>query len=112
MYYALAYVLIGLGTALLTLWRDMTRRDHVIVFFVWLLTWPIIWLQIAAIYIRGKNEQKCAWCDQLVAPQITFRMAVYNEEDDRLRTIWRNHYLYSCDQHPLAIARRAPGDRE
>lgn len=102
MIYILFYALIGLGTGLLTLGREMRLRDRVLTFVTWVLIWPVIWMQIAVIYLRGKNTEKCAWCGQVVGPFMTLKSAIYNEADDRLRTLWRTHYEYDCDKHPLA----------
>lgn len=97
-----AYILLGIGTALLTFGREMNRRDHVITFAVWLLIWPVIWLQIAAIYTHGKHNERCVWCGEFVGPCLTFKGVIFNEADDRIKTLWRSHYLNECKEHPLA----------
>lgn len=95
------YMLLGLGTALLTLGREMNKRDRIVPFIVWMLIWPVVWLQITVIYLRGHDSEKCAWCGETVGPYMNLKSAVYSEADDRIRTLWRNHYLYNCKLHPL-----------
>jgi hypothetical protein len=102
-YYILAYMVLGMSTAILVFGREMSKRDRIITFLVWFGIWPIIWLQIAVIYLRGKNVEKCAWCGKSVAPYMNLKSAINSEPNQKLAEIWREHYLNDCDKHPLAI---------
>lgn len=93
MIYFLAYILLGISTAVYALFlldKDDRAIQHAAVMG---LVWPVVWVMAMSNAIRGLTTCKCAWCGRQVATQ-------YNLE------AWRLHYLNECDKHPLAIRER------
>jgi predicted tellurium resistance membrane protein TerC len=80
---ATAYILIGIGTAVVM--RDMAILSRAAV----VLVWPLYWFAFAFAHFVGIMPAKCAWCGQSVAGHSK-------------KMLWTAHYLNECQDHPLA----------
>jgi hypothetical protein len=81
MIYAIAYIVIGIGTALVL--RDVSAAARIGT----LVAWPLYWFSFAYAHFSGFVPSKCAWCGKSVA--------------GHAKSAWRSHYLDECATHPL-----------
>ena len=82
MIYAIAYIVIGIGTALVL--RDVSAAARIGT----LVAWPLYWFSFAYAHFSGLVPSKCAWCGKSVAGHAKI-------------SAWRSHYLDECTAHPL-----------
>lgn len=82
MIYIIAYIVIGIGTALVL--RDVSTAARIGT----LVAWPLYWFSFAYGHFVGWVPAKCAWCGKSVAGHAKINA-------------WRAHYLNECEAHPL-----------
>jgi energy-converting hydrogenase Eha subunit A len=90
LYLVIVYIVLALGAAVAVVLANPDDPKRYRMGFVFSFIWPVTYVMIAIIYMRGRYPGKCGWCGKQVGP-ITGKM-----------DLWSSHYLNECKEHPLA----------
>lgn len=86
MIYILAYIILGISTAVSIRYNGANGVPVIAACFVW----PLYWFAFLFAHVVGWMPAKCAWCGESVAGHANMGK-------------WRAHYLDVCTRHPLAL---------
>jgi hypothetical protein len=86
MIYILAYIVLGISTAVSIRYNGANGVLVISACFIW----PLYWFSFIFAHFVGWMPGKCAWCGAIVAGYAN-------------KAAWRAHYLDVCGRHPLAL---------